>query len=225
MIVPVGASEGVAACTSAATVTTVNDATSARTAPTRSDSHPPTGRITTASSTNPAIRSAASACSGPYAVRRYTEKATYPPNDTAYSADACQVTASRAVAPAAATAVPATPCGRGPRAALSRSASWKCGPRGLSSAHAQKLITLRNQHWNPAIRGFTSSQTIPAFHISAGQHSDQEGPRRIPVASCLIHRVTLAWHLVVMWRSRDSHLALSDHIPLFRVHPGLLEFW
>ncbi len=41
-----------------------------RIGPSRSESQPPTGRMTTASNTKPAIRFAASACVSPYAVFR-----------------------------------------------------------------------------------------------------------------------------------------------------------
>src|SRR5689334_1418054 len=99
--VPAGVSDGVKACPAAPTVTTASATVRTRAGPNRSDSQPPAGRAATASSTNPAIRFAASAWARPYAVfryvGRYTENATYPPNTTAYSAPACQVMASRAV--------------------------------------------------------------------------------------------------------------------------------
>ncbi len=60
--VPSGASEGVKACTAAPKAT---GASNTRTAPIRSDNQPPTGRIRTATSTKPAIRSAASAWASP----------------------------------------------------------------------------------------------------------------------------------------------------------------
>src|SRR5688500_2351094 len=47
---------GFCAATAAHAVTTANDADSTGIDPKRSDSHPPTGRITTATTTNPAIR-------------------------------------------------------------------------------------------------------------------------------------------------------------------------
>ncbi|MDF3149876.1 hypothetical protein PBV88_54215, partial [Streptomyces sp. T21Q-yed] len=47
-------------CTRAPTTITPREPVSTRTGPTRSDSQPPTGRIATASSTNPAMRFAAS---------------------------------------------------------------------------------------------------------------------------------------------------------------------
>ncbi len=54
--VPTGISAGVSAWTAAMTATTANTPASTRTGPMRSDSHPPSGRISTASTTNPAIR-------------------------------------------------------------------------------------------------------------------------------------------------------------------------
>ena len=59
------------AATVAPAVTTPNAAANTGTAPSRSDSQPPTGRSTTATSTNPAIRLAASVGVSPYAVFRY----------------------------------------------------------------------------------------------------------------------------------------------------------
>src|SRR5215218_8024792 len=101
--VPSGISGGSNACTLAPTTTTANAAARTRIGPSRSDSQPPTGRISTATSTKPAIRLAASAWVRPYAVfryaGRYTENATYPPNTTAYSTDACHVTGSRSATP------------------------------------------------------------------------------------------------------------------------------
>src|SRR4051812_430576 len=70
-IVPSGASPGVNDCTAAPTTTTSSDAASTRVGANRSDNQPPSGRITTATSTNPAIRFAASAWVSPYAVLRY----------------------------------------------------------------------------------------------------------------------------------------------------------
>jgi hypothetical protein len=53
----------------------------------RSESQPPIGRATTASTTNPAVRMAALSAVRPYAVfryaGRYTLKATNPPKPTA----------------------------------------------------------------------------------------------------------------------------------------------
>ena len=60
-IVPTGASAGVSDWTIAAAATTANAPVSTQAGATRSDSQPPTGRISTASSTKPAILFAASA--------------------------------------------------------------------------------------------------------------------------------------------------------------------
>ena len=60
-IVPTGWSSGVVAATAAPTTITPKPPASTDTGPSRSESHPPTGRISTATTTNPAIRSAASA--------------------------------------------------------------------------------------------------------------------------------------------------------------------
>lgn len=65
-IVPSGSSGGAVDCTAAHTMVTSSDATMTRTPPSRSDSHPPNGRIATASTTNPAIRLDASACDRSY---------------------------------------------------------------------------------------------------------------------------------------------------------------
>src|SRR5437867_8505648 len=59
--VPTCSRIGVVAATAAPTQTTENAAASTGTDPKRSDSQPPIGRITTATTTNPAIRFAASA--------------------------------------------------------------------------------------------------------------------------------------------------------------------
>ncbi len=59
-MVPYGINVGLIASTAAAAVTTAKTPIRTRIGPSRSDSQPPTGRIRTASSTNPAIRLAAS---------------------------------------------------------------------------------------------------------------------------------------------------------------------
>ncbi len=64
-MVPSGASGGAKDWTAALTATTASATASTRVGRSRSDNQPPTGRITTASSTNPAIRLAASACARP----------------------------------------------------------------------------------------------------------------------------------------------------------------
>src|SRR5262249_9995561 len=70
-IVPVGTREGADDCTSAPTATMLRAPARTQVGANRSESHPPTGRISTASNTNPAIRFAASACASPYPVLRY----------------------------------------------------------------------------------------------------------------------------------------------------------
>ena len=68
--VPVHSNSGAGAATAAPTTTTTYVAASTGMDPNRSDSQPPTGRMTTAMATNPAIRLAASAGVRSYSVLR-----------------------------------------------------------------------------------------------------------------------------------------------------------
>ena len=68
--VPSGMSGGWKACTTARTATVVKQPTSTGTGWSRSASQPPAGRAATASTTNPAVRNAASFVDRSYAVRR-----------------------------------------------------------------------------------------------------------------------------------------------------------
>jgi hypothetical protein len=68
--VPTGTSDGVADCTRAHAATTLNADASTGIGPIRSDSQPPTGRMTTATRTKPAILFAASVCARLYAFLR-----------------------------------------------------------------------------------------------------------------------------------------------------------
>src|SRR5688500_14087652 len=69
--VPTCSSRGVVAATAAPTTTTAYPPANTGIAPNRSDRQPPTGRVTTATTTKPAIRVAAPAASSGEAVLRY----------------------------------------------------------------------------------------------------------------------------------------------------------